>query len=121
MPRGVLWGSVGEDPQLDVASARQQMTAAVRIMMLFQSDQRERPERSARRPEVFAEDESTGASLVGPGVQASDTERFEMSGVAGYDDLSGTLGDGRDQRIIVGSVFGHAVDGQDASSGQVER
>ncbi|WP_204802859.1 hypothetical protein [Mycobacterium riyadhense] len=60
------------------------------------------------------------ASVVTPRVQAADTERFEVSGIAGHDNLAGGLGDGRDQRVVVWSVFWHGVGGQDASGGQIK-
>jgi len=51
----------------------------------------------------------TIASAITPRVQASDTERFEVSGVAGRDSLAGGLGDRRDQSMhpaVVTSAFG---------------
>lgn len=60
------------------------------------------------------------ASVVTPRVQASDTEWFEVSGVAGHDNLAGGSGDGRDQRVVMCSVLWHGVGGQDASGGQIK-
>jgi hypothetical protein len=55
-----------------------------------------------------------------PGVEAGDTEGFEVLGVSGRDGHLGDLGDGGDEGVIQRRVFGYSVGGKDSGGRHVE-